>query len=245
MLNFSGNHRAFDGAEALRRSALDFDQFARHRIRPEVEFGVRGGPWIVPLMKRENTRLGAARKGSPPEVASDIQVNGSTLLLSQRAAKLFAPLMPENTEILPVEVENGENVCWIRPICLPHTLDVERSYCSGGPQFERPVLIVAQLTGAHLFLRPRHCQPAGVFRAVGEACSRCRAVRGHVSRGRACLTGLTLRGRVKPRQNHCQRMIDRRRAHCVAANRAELDRLRDHALRICQPEADAPFGLVL
>jgi len=102
----------------------------------------------------DETREHAAwccKERQPPEVASDIQVNGSTLLLSQRAAKLFAPLMPENTEILPVEVENGENVCWIRPICLPHTLDVERSYCSGGPQFERPVLIVAQLTGAHLF----------------------------------------------------------------------------------------------
>lgn len=151
MLNFSGNHLAFEGAEALRRSALHFERFANSRIRPDVEFGVRGGPWITPLMRRENTRLGALKKGRPPERETDIQVNSGVLLLSQRARDVFEPLAPQNTEFLPVEVENADNVVWVRPICPPEVLNVAASYSSGGPEFERPVLSAEKLNGAHFF----------------------------------------------------------------------------------------------
>jgi len=159
MLNFSGNHRAFDGAEALRRSALDFHWFANHRIRPELEYGVQGGPWIVPLMRRENTRLGAAKKGRPAEKETDIQYNGSVLLISIRAHDVFAPLVPVNTEFLPVEVENADNVFWVRPVCHDDVLDTAASYSSGGPQFEKPVLIGSKLTGDNLFCFGKNANP--------------------------------------------------------------------------------------
>lgn len=151
MLNFSGKHQAFDGAEALRRSALHFEQFADHRIRPELQFGVKGWPWIVPLMRRENTRLGAAKKGCPPEKETDIQVNGGYLLISVRARDVIAPLVPVNTEILSVEVENADTVFWVRPVCHMDVLDTTASYSSGGPQFEKPVLIGAKMNGDHLY----------------------------------------------------------------------------------------------
>lgn len=151
MLNFVEEDSAFEGAEALRRSSYDFWHFAKSRIRPEEEYGVKGGPWIVPLMRREFSLVDASEDALSNGRTTDIQEIGSVLLISERAKQVIAPFVPENTEILPVEVENCDDVFWVRPICLESTLDVEKSYSSGGPIFERPVLIRENFNNEHLF----------------------------------------------------------------------------------------------
>ena len=151
MLNFVGNHEAFEGAEALRRSSVDFRQFANSRIRPEKQYRVKAGPWIIPLMRREFSLVEATKEELLNGRTLEIQQNGSILLISERARNVFAPLMPENTEILPVEVENSDDVFWVRPVCVDDTLDVEKSYSSIGVVYERPVLIGEKLRGDHLF----------------------------------------------------------------------------------------------
>ena len=98
-------------------------------------------------MHREYSEKEEASKLRDP----DIQEKGSVLLISQRARDVFAPFMPDNTEILPVEVENSDDVFWVRPICIEGALDVERSYSSGGCVFERPALIGEKIHGEHFF----------------------------------------------------------------------------------------------
>jgi len=151
MLNFVGNYEAFEGAEALRRSSVDFWQFAKSRIRPEGQYGLKGGPWIIPLMRREFSRVDATEHQISNGRTTDIQVNSSVLLISERARNVIASLAPADTEILPVEVENSDDVFWVRPICVEDTLDVEKSYSSGGGLFERPVLVGEKLKSDHLF----------------------------------------------------------------------------------------------
>ena len=155
MLNFVGNYEAFEGAEALRRSSVDFRQFAKSRIRPEKQYRVKAGPWIIPLMRREFSRVNATKNQILNARTTDIQGHGSVLLISERAKNVFAPLMPENTEFLPVEVENSDDVFWVRPICIERALDVEKSYASilqgSSTVYERPVLIGEKLRGDHLF----------------------------------------------------------------------------------------------
>lgn len=155
ILNFVGDHQDYEGVEALRRSSVNFGQFARYRIRPEVQYGVKGGPWIIPLMRRENARLDALEARVPKERETDIQGHSGTLLISQRARDIFERFVPENTEILPVEVENSDDVFWVRPICIEASLNVEKSYASipqkNNTVYEVPVLIGEELNGEHLF----------------------------------------------------------------------------------------------
>lgn len=85
MLNFVDDDENFSGAEALRRSSADFLHFAAHRNRPERKYGVKGGPWITPLMLREHTDLNVPEGEIHTGRLTDIQTDGSNLLISQRA----------------------------------------------------------------------------------------------------------------------------------------------------------------
>ena len=155
MLNFVGGHQDFDGVEALRRSSSDFWRFAKSRRRPEVQYNVKPAPWIAPLMLREHTQMEAPEIVVQEARASDIECTSVYLLISERARAVLEPLMPENTEILPVEVENSDDVFWVRPICIERALDVEKSYASilqgSSTIYERPVVLSRELNGENIF----------------------------------------------------------------------------------------------
>ncbi len=145
------------GVEVLRRSGAHFLNYYRSRTRPEAKFGVKQAPWITPVLKR----ISNSGADEPGLRETQLDVLGTTVLASQEASAALCHLMPEDAELLPVEVENARDCVWIRPPLIPEALNAELSSASPPRVIERPVLNKSALKDVHILsFAERYLMPA-------------------------------------------------------------------------------------